>query len=185
MKVIGTIGMNGAGKNTVIGYISRNYGIPVITISDLIGKAAATDGIEPTRENLTQVALDHIRKYGRDYFPREVIRIIEQNQWETTGVAGIRSYTDVETFRKRFGEDFTLVHVDVPDLLIRFQRVKNRGEPKDPKTFDEFLEQDKTEEENFQLSKVIKEAEYTLRNDKDIEALFAQIDKLLAKILGL
>lgn len=184
MKVIGTIGMNGAGKNTVIGYISGKYGFHIITISDLVRRAAAIGGLEPTRENLMQVALDQIRKYGPDHFPREVIRTIERKQWDKVGVAGIRSFTDVETFRKRFADDFILVFVDVHDAFTRFQRTRNRGEPRDPKTFDEFIEQDKKEEESFQISEVAKEADYTIENDKDISVLFAQVDKIMAKIFS-
>jgi dephospho-CoA kinase len=179
MKVIGTIGMNGAGKNTVIEYISRKYGFTTITISDLIRKAAAMCELEPTRENLTQVALDQIRKYGPDYFPGEVIKIIERNRWDKVGVAGIRSFTDVQTFRKRFADGFILVFVDTPSALTRFKRIRNRLEPRDPETFGEFIEQDKKEEDNFQISKVAKEANYTLKNDKSISVLFAQIDKLI------
>lgn len=184
MKVIGTIGMNGSGKDTVIRHISKKYGIPVITIGDLVRQAAARCKLEPTRENLTRVAFDHMRKYGIDYFPREVLRIIEQNRWEAVGVAGIRSHTDVETFRKRFGRDFILLFVDVTDPFVRFQRIQNRGESRDPKTLDEFLEQDKKEEENFHLSRVTREAGYTLKNDKGIKVLFAQVDKLMVRILG-
>lgn len=182
--MIGTIGMNGSGKDTVIKYISKNYGIPILTISDLVRQADSTGKFEPTRDNLTRVAFDRIRKYGPDYFPRKVIRIIKKKRWDTVGIAGIRSHADVETFRKRFGDDFILIFVDVPDARTRFQRVRNRAEPRDPKTFDEFLRQDKKEEENFQLSEVTREAKYTLRNDKDLNALFAQIDKLMANVLG-
>lgn len=185
MKVIGAIGLNGSGKDTVIAYVSKEYGISMITISDLVRKIASEEKLEPTRENLTKISLDRISKFGPDYFPKEVVKMIERNKWNAVGIAGIRSYTDVETFRKRFGRDFILIFVDVTDPATRFRRIRNRGEPRDPKTLDEFLKQDRAEENNFKLSKAVKEANYVLNNDKDIDSLSKQINNLVPKILGL
>jgi dephospho-CoA kinase len=183
LKVIGTVGLIGSGKDTVISYVSKEFGIPMITISDLVKKIALEQKLEPTRENLTKLSLDCIKKYGRDFFPMEVVKIIEKNRWNVVGVAGIRSFTDVETFRKRFGEEFSLIFVDVPDANIRFERIRKRGEPRDPKSLDEFLEQDKEDEKNFKLSHAIKEADYVVRNDKDVDSLGREIDEIMPRIL--
>ena len=90
MRVFGTVGLNGSGKGAVASIISRELGIPKLTIGDVSRNIAAADNMEPTRENLTRISLDYRRKYGPDYFPREVIRTIEANNWDFVSVAGIR-----------------------------------------------------------------------------------------------
>jgi dephospho-CoA kinase len=90
MRVFGTVGLNGSGKDAVASIISRELGIPKLTIGDIARNIAAANDIEPTRENLTRISLDYGRKYGPDYFPKEVIRTIEVNSWDFVSVAGIR-----------------------------------------------------------------------------------------------
>jgi dephospho-CoA kinase len=182
MKVVGTVGLNGSGKDTVISIISKELGIPMITIGDIARQIAATKNIAPTRENLTKISLDYRRKNGSDYFPKEVIRTIEKNNWDFVGVAGIRSIVDVDTFRKRFGNDFILIFVDASDQAVRFERIAKRGEPRDPKTFEQFLKQDSEEEKNFKLNAAIKEANYVIKNDGDIDSLINETRKLITQI---
>jgi len=182
MKVVGTVGLNGSGKDTVTSIISKELGIPKLTIGDIARKIAATQNIEPTRENLTKISLDYRRKNGPDYFPKEIIRTIEKNNWDFVSVAGIRSNVDVDTFRKRFGSDFILIFVEVSNPAVRFERITKRGEPRDPKTFAQFLKQDSEEEKNFKLNAAIKEANYVIRNDGDIDSLINETRKLITQI---
>jgi dephospho-CoA kinase len=61
----------------------------------------------------------------------------------------------------------------------RFQRLLKRNEPRDPKTWQEFLEQDREEEKIFQLSKTCKLADYRITNNETIEKLFQKLDKII------
>jgi len=185
MLLIGTIGLNGSGKDTVISYLSEKFCIRMKTISSIVRKIALDRNIKPTRENLMQIALEHMRKYGPDYFPKEVIRIIDENKWDLVGIAGIRSLFDVETFRKRYGRSFVLIFVEVTDPRIRFERIRNRGETRDPETFEQFMKQDDEEERNFKLSAAIKEADYVINNDADIDSLISKIENLIPEIIEL
>jgi dephospho-CoA kinase len=90
MRVFGTVGLNGSGKDAVASIISRELGIPKLTIGDVARNIAAANNMQPTRKNLTKISLDYRRKYGPDYFPKEVVRTIEVNSWDFVSVAGIR-----------------------------------------------------------------------------------------------
>ena len=182
MLVIGAIGLNGSGKDTIISYISKKLEIPMITISDIVRKIALARNIEPTRENLTRISLEHIGKYGSDYFPKETIRMIDQKKWDAVGVAGIRSLVDVQVFKKKYGQSFVLILVEVSDPATRFERVRNRGEPRDPRNFEQFAKQDEEEEKNFKLNAAIQEADYVVNNDGDIDSLINKIENLIPKI---
>ena len=182
MLVIGAIGLNGSGKDTITSYISKKLEIPMITISDIVRKIALARNIELTRENLTRISLEHIGKYGSDYFPKETIRIIDQKKWDVVGVAGIRSLVDVQVFKKKYGQSFVLIFVEVSDPATRFERVRNRGEPRDPRNFEQFAKQDEEEEKNFKLNAAIQEADYVVNNDGDIDSLINKIENLIPKI---
>lgn len=185
MKVIATIGLSGSGKDTVVEYISRKHSGHRITMSDITRKIAAEKKLESTWENLLQISQETMQKSGADYLPREVIKIIQENKWETVGISGARSLIDIKTFRECFGADFVLILLQVSDPKLRFQRIKNRSESRDPKNFEDFLEKDRREEENFKISEAVKEANHVINNDGSIETLYAKIDDLISEVLQL
>jgi dephospho-CoA kinase len=88
---------------------------------------------------------------------------------------GIRTPTDVRNLQDHFGEDFFLVHVEVSDPRIRYKRIKQRGEARDPRTYKEFLQQDKTEEEIFHISQAIQYADIMINNNGSLEAFHRKI----------
>jgi dephospho-CoA kinase len=101
------------------------------------------------------------------------------------GTTGIRTPTDVRIPQDHFGEDFFLVHVEVSDPQIRYERTKQRGEARDPRTYEEFLQQDKTEEEIFHISKAIQHADITINNDGSLEAFQKKIkESVVQEILS-
>jgi dephospho-CoA kinase len=110
-----------------------------------------------------------------------VIRRIKENGWENAGITGIRTPHDVDFLKIQFHENFVLIHVFVSDPHIRFERVKKRGKERDPKSYQEFLKQDKTEEDLFHISEAICKADYSLNNDGPIHQLHEQISNILKR----
>jgi len=180
VRVFGTIGLNGSGKDTVIEYISSFYGVPMLSIGDLVREIAMEKQILPTRENLTMIATDRIAKFGAKYFPSKAIERIERNRWEVVGVAGIRTYDDVRVFKRKYGDDFLLIFVNAP-LSLRYEWLIRRGQARDPRSYDEFVEQDRKEEQNFSLSRAIKMADVKIENNLGLEHLYRQVDRLLER----
>ena len=115
---------------------------------------------------------------------RRIIQEIEAGRLERAGliaVSGIRTPADVTTMRKRYGEDFLLVYVQVDDESIRFERTQQRGEVRDPESYAEFTEHDRAEEEQFHLSETIAQADVTIPNEHSFEAFHRQIEKRLVR----
>jgi len=79
-----------------------------------------------------------------------------------------------------FCEDLILVHVAVSDPKVRFSRVKKRGEPRDPDRYEDFLDQDRKEEERFHLTRSIEQADVTVFNDGTLEQFHREIERKLA-----
>lgn len=177
--VIGVVGRNGSGKDSLIKYLARAHNIPALSIGDVVRQIAEQQGLPTTRENLHEISQKLMKQAGPDVFTRQVVRQIEQHDWRAVAVGGIRTPDDVKLFRARFGEDFVLVHVAVDDAHLRFDRLKLRDEPRDPSSFEEFQQQERMEEEQFRLSETIRRADLTVQNDGSLEDFHQQIEEQL------
>ncbi|NUN24035.1 MAG: AAA family ATPase, partial [Candidatus Jettenia caeni] len=124
MKVIGAVGLNGSGKDELVNYLSRRYGIPVLSAGDVVRDIAQEEGIAPTRDNLHDISRRYHAQWGNDIFMRKLIGKIEECQWKVVGITGIRTSADAATLRNHFGQNFILVHVEVSQPSIRYERTR-------------------------------------------------------------
>jgi dephospho-CoA kinase len=183
LRVIGTVGRIGSGKDTAIDYISKKCSIQTFSIGDIARGIAKNEGLRATRENLQKITEEYYEKYGKTYFIEETIRRIRRANCEYLLITGIRAPLDAVTLRKHFHDDFVLICVRA-DERKRFQRLFSRGEPRDPKTWQQFLEQDRTEEEIFQIDETCRLANYMIDNDGTPEELYQKIDEIIKKTLN-
>jgi dephospho-CoA kinase len=47
--VIGVIGLNGSGKDEVVIFLNKTYGVSLISVGDIVWEIAAIERLEPTR----------------------------------------------------------------------------------------------------------------------------------------
>ncbi len=181
MKIVGAVGQIGSGKDTVVKYIAAKCSIPIISIGDIAREIAKSRGLPSTRENLQQITEEHYGKFGKTYFIEETVKRIKRAGHEKILITGIRAPTDVTTLKRHFHDDSILICV-VADKRKRFRRLKSREEARDPKTWQEFLEQDRNEEEIFHISESCKLADYTIENDGALEELLQKIDNIIKEI---
>jgi dephospho-CoA kinase len=179
--VIGAVGRNGSGKDTLIDYLARVHKVPALSVGDVVRRIAEERGLPTTRENLHKVSEQLMQQESPDVFIRQLIRQIERHDWPVVAVSGIRTPTDAETFRQRFGEDFLLVHVEVGDAHARYERLTRRDEPRDPQSFEDFEEQERAEEKQFRLSATIGHADLTIPNDGSLDEFHRRIETQLVQ----
>lgn len=182
MKIIGAVGQIGSGKDTVIMYISNRLSIPTISIGDIAREIARNEGLPATRENLQKITQKRYEQFGNTYFIEETIRKIKHANIDRMLITGIRAPTDVTTLRKNFHDNFLLICVTA-NKKTRFQRLAKRAEPRDPKTWKEFRDQDEAEEEIFQLTEACKLADLRIENNGTAEELFQNVDKIIEEKL--
>lgn len=177
MKLIGTVGRIGSGKDTVINYLHNRCSVPIYSLGDMVRDAAQKEQLELNRENLQEVARQHIKHYGEDIFIRRLIDKLTEEAPVGAGISGIRKPLEAEIFRDQYGKEFALVHVRVKDPQIRFRRIRQRNAPRDPEELEEFLIHDQREEDLFQISKTISMADQVLSNDGSLEELHHQVEQ--------
>lgn len=180
MKVIGVIGLNGSGKDEVVNYLNKRYGIPLISVGDIVREIADREGVESTRDNLDAITRRCFAQFGEGYFLKQVVEKIRSNSnsWEAVGISGIRSPQDVKIIRDAIGRDLILVHVFISDPHVRFERIRRRGSKRDNSTYEEFLKQDEVSEELFHIQEAIKLADISISNNGSLEDLHREIEKL-------
>jgi len=180
MKVIGAVGDIGSGKDEVLKYLRDRYGVPYISTGDIVRQMAQQEGVEGTRENLEAISKRCFTDMGRGCFVRMAAQEIVKRGWKVAGISGVRSPEDVAVMEEMFGGGFILVRVDVHDPRIRFERVRLRGERRDPLTWEAFQEQDRNEELEFQINRAEAMADYTVDNSGTLEELHRQLNDLVA-----
>lgn len=179
MKVIGIIGLNGSGKDEVVKYLSRKYGVTLFSAGDLVREIAAQRGIEPTRENLDNITREYFQHFGEGYFLRTIAGIIRQKNLETAGISGIRSPQDIAILKQEFSGDFVLIHVSVSDPRMRYERIRKRASKRDEIDYADFLREDQISEELFKINEAINQADFSISNDGSLDELYRQIDQLI------
>lgn len=63
----------------------------------------------------------------------------------------------------------------------RFERLLQRGEARDPQNYEDFLAQEKTEKDFFQLDEAIQQADITISNSGTLEEFHREIDQLISQ----
>ena len=180
MKVIGAVGQNGSGKDEVTKHVHSRYGVPLLSSGDIVREIAATEGLEPTRANLQAISERYFRQSGKGYFMRLIAERIRHNGWDFAAISGIRSLEDVAILKNAFGADFILIHVYVTDPRVRYGRMRERGEERDPHTYEQFIRQDDAEEGLFHISEACARADYSLANDGTLDDLHQALDRLIS-----
>jgi dephospho-CoA kinase len=185
LTVIGVVGRAGAGKDEVAEYLHRRCDGRHFTVGDVVREMADKRGVEKSRENLHAITEQVYEREGEDYFIEEIIERIEAADTRLATVAGIRSPRDASVLREHFGDRFHLVAVRVDDPHLRFERTRDRDDPRDPETFEAFKQQDQEEEELFDIGTTIDQADLTLRNDSSLEDLHQLIEnEIIADLLA-
>ncbi len=179
--IIGLMGRIGSGKGTVSEILQNEYGFKAITIGDLAREETIARGLEPTRENTTKVSTELLSKDPK-YFIKKAIEQIKNSSHKNWIIDGIRRPMDVEEFKKAF-PDIIFIEVYV-DPKIRFERLKERGRPGFPKTYEEFLEHEKLEDEKFNILKTLSYADYKIENNGTLDELKENVKNLIKKLLN-
>lgn len=158
--IIAAVGKNASGKDYFLEFISKEFGVPMLSVGDVARDLAEEEGLEKTRDNLHYISKKYMSKYGQDFFPKRLIEKIKEMNCPNVLVSGIRPPSDVENFKAAFGDDFFLVAIVVDSDRKRWERTVARGTARDNVTFEQFLELDKHEEELFQTSITMSMADY-------------------------
>ena len=173
MKIIGFCGLPGSGKSTAIEAIA-DLG-KIVTMGDVIRDEAKKRNIEPS----AKIAKDLRKKGGPSVIAKKCIELIKNLNEEIVIVDGVRSFYEVNEFRREW--KFPLIAIELSDQE-RFKRLYERARSDDSKSFDEIKQRDEREI-GFGLKEVVRNADYKIQNDSTKEMLKTKTRKLVLEVI--
>ena len=176
--VVGLAGMPGSGKSLVVETaVSKGY--TVVNMGNVIREETRNRGLELNPQTIGQVMLELRRTGGESFVAQKCIPRIEGTRGEKIIVDGIRSLSEVETFKKHF-QKFSLLAVhSSPEA--RFKRLYLRRRSDDPKEKEIFEERDKREL-GVGLGNAIAMAEFVVTNEDGKQAIQHKVRETLRRI---
>jgi dephospho-CoA kinase len=188
MKVIGLTGTMGSGKNTIKNILLRKFNCYHVTLSDVIRGEVEKKRGTFNRTKLQDMGDEMRQKYGTHILALLAIEYFSRDK-EMIVVDGIRNPGEVEYLKKKFGLNFSLIAVDAP-LEARFKRIAGRGDPKDPKTIEEFEQADRRDKGEGQpeygqhVAACVQLADHKIENNGTPEQLEQKIDEVMKNIIA-
>jgi len=177
--IIGLVGPIGCGKGAVSNYLHKKYDFHVITMGDIIREELKKRNLEITRENSYKMQAE-LRGKNPHYLINSIVKKINENLWEKVVIDGIRYPHQAMIPKKIFGKEFKLLLIDASPE-IRYKRLVKRGREDKPESYDDFLNQEKKENEIFNLKKTYSLADEKIINEGTLLNLYKKIDKILEK----
>ncbi len=176
--IVGITGRNAAGKGTVAEWF-RQLGFIYFSLSDELRAWLEEHRIPPTRENLIRYGVELRKRYGPGFLAQRIFRRLDPEK--NYVIDSIRHPQEVEVFRQR--PDFLLIAVHAP-AEVRFQRMRARGRPGDPRTWEAFLAAEQAETERTdptaqQIAACEQMADITIQNDATIADLHARLREVM------
>lgn len=180
MIIIGITGTIGAGKGTVVDYLTKNKNFKHFSARGFLVEEIEKRGLENNRDSMVTVANDLREKFGPGFIAEELFKKA-LGLGENSVIESLRTVGEIEALRRK--GNFTLLAVDA-DPKIRYDRVTTRGTSTDNIDFEKFLtdeqrEMESTDPNKQNLSECIKKADFVIKNDGTIEELNQKIEEIL------
>ena len=173
--IIGLTGKNAAGKGEIADHL-KSKGFVYFSLSDALRDEATKQSLDHSRDTLIRLGTEMREKHGNGILAKRINEKIKQNKGNFV-VDSIRNPGEVEDLRKN--DSFILIGVHA-DAKIRFERLMKRGRAGDSRTFEEFMEHEKKENNNEgagqQLDKCLEMADKTIDSNGTIEEANKNLD---------
>lgn len=179
--IIGITGTNGAGKGTVVDYLSKQKGFTHYSVREFLIQEIEKRGMVVDRPAMRQVANEMRKQRGPSYVVEE---LLERAGTEVGNVVieSIRTTGEAELLKSRGA---LLWAVDA-ERKTRHERTLKRWSETDKISFELFCEYEdremaSTEPWDMNVFEVMKMADQVFTNNGTPEELFAQVEEVLKK----
>jgi len=185
MVIIGITGTLGAGKGTIVDYLSATKGFVHFSVRAYLLEMIRKQGMPENRDSMFSLANELRAKYGPAYVTDQLYRLAAASG-KNCIIESIRTPGEIASLRMK--QNFHLFAVDaLPEL--RYGRIRERMSETDCITFQTFLENERREmtsgDPNKQnLAECIRQADHVFENNGDKEALFFHVEQVLCTITG-
>ncbi len=173
--------MPASGKGT-FAEVARELNIPVIVMGDIVRRETLKRGFDLTPENIRRTAIELRKEHGEDVIARMVIEEIKRKYSNECIVLvdGSRTPKEIEVLKREFR--VMIIGIEAP-FEVRLKRLALRGREDDIGNVSEILRKREEMELKLGLGEVLRMADVTLVNDKDIESFKGKVRALLVELI--
>jgi dephospho-CoA kinase len=185
--LLGIVGLNGSGKDTVADYLVEKYGF----VHYGCGQAVRDELLRLGKNHLDRnEMIDHANKMrkekGNDYWPKFIFEKFKDN--ERLIISSIRNPSEIDFIESKRG---FLIRVDAEQKL-RFSRISKRATDKPTQhgevDFDDFCKKEDRElasadPSKQQLTECLKRASIVLDNSGNLIELQRKVDESMQKLM--
>lgn len=175
--LLGIVGEQFSGKDTVAEYLERKYGAFHIRQSHILDEILNTLGIEISRRNEMDLGMALRKTFGTQTVGEAVRKRLDAAHEEIKVVQGIRFREEFDIFKAMGAK---MLYVTAP-AEIRYQRALKRNEKSDDQnqSFEEFTTREVTEPTEINIATLGGQADYRIENDGTLEQLYQKIEQLI------
>ncbi len=175
--VVCVVGPPGAGKDELANYLEKKKGFLHISTGNIIREEMKKENIPIDRENMRIFSQKKREELGNQYPANIAAERIVGN----TVISGLRNFSEVGVFEKKFKKNFILVAVNAP-IEVRYNRIKNgRARPGVDISFYQFKKQEEAEcnSRTHEMLNLLAWTDYTVDNSGDKQKMFFEMDAIL------
>lgn len=185
IKLIGFVGLPGAGKGTALEAV-QHLG-PTFVMGDIVREELAKRGIPYTSDNLGALSKQLRQEFGENVVAMKIIekikefeKTIKNNEKKVVFVDGLRSDKEYHYFKQNY--PMKIIFLECPEQ-IRYQRLAVRGRADDSTDFREAKKRDEREI-GFGLLNIRDMADYIVDAAQSAEAMKKQCLEIVLKIIN-
>ena len=154
-------------------------GAKIVRMGDIVREKAKEFGLDLSDTSVGTLANEERKRYGMDVWAKRTIPYVGG---ELVVIDGTRGPDEIKAFKNAFGEDLKVIAIHTSPKT-RFERLKARGRPDSPLTW-EAVEHREQRELAWGLGQAIAQAEHMVVNESSLADLKKSVEKLLDEMIG-
>ncbi len=183
MIIIGITGTLGAGKGTIVDYLTIEKGFSHFSVRGFLLEKIRELGLPENRDSMFNLANELRAEYGPAYVTDQLFEEAKKSG-QNGIIESIRTTGEIDALRKK--GDFYLFAVDA-DPKLRFDRIQLRKSVTDSVSYKTFVENEKRESVSSNpgvqnLQACISEADVVFLNNGTMEKLYQEVDTVLKRL---